>query len=100
MKLPALIIICKSILLPSPLPRCVLRGVHGPAGDQPDRDRIDRASGPQTGPAAPRPTLAEVPDPGAGPRAVLHPQEVPPLLQSDLTAPRPGALQGEQLRHR
>lgn len=77
--------------------RCVLRGLHGPPGDQPNGNRADCASGAQAGPADPRAPLGEVPGAGESSGPLLHSQEAPPLLQTVLPGLRPGALQRQQL---
>lgn len=84
-------------LVSSLLCRCILRGLHGAAGDQPDRNRADRASRAQAGPADPCSTLGEVLGAGKSSGPLLHPQEAPPLFQTVLPGLRPGALQGQQL---
>lgn len=71
--------------------------MHGPPGNQPDRNRAYSASGAQAGPADPSARLGEVRGAGEGPSALLHSQEASPLLQPVVPGLRPGALQGQQL---
>lgn len=78
--------------------RCVLRGLHGSPGDQPNRNRTDCSSGPQAGSAATRPPLGEVPGPGKSSGSLLHPQKAPLLCEAVVSGFRAGPLQGKQLR--
>lgn len=86
--------ITKHLLTSHLYSRGVLCSVHGPPGDQPDRNRADSASGAQAGPADPSARLGEVRGSGEGPGALLHSQEASPLLQPVVPGLRPGALQG------